>query len=63
MLFSPETLGKPMTNLTSGEQKEWLPIILHNIDAIPPGFPLHGYVKLPPGGPEYIFLSEHQQGR
>jgi hypothetical protein len=55
ILFTPVTLSKPMTNLTSGEQKEWLPIVLgfH----IPEDFPLHHVAKLPAGGPEYTIVS------
>jgi hypothetical protein len=59
MLLTPETFSKPMLNLTSGEQKAWLPLILGNI---PETFPLKGYTKLPAGGPEYIILSTRQPG-
>ena len=56
MLISPVTTGKPMTNLTSGEQKEWLPLLQGNI---PDTFPLRGYYKMPAGGPEYILFTSH----
>jgi hypothetical protein len=55
ILFTPETIGRPMTNLTSGEQKDWLPYILGM--NIPDNFPLHHYTKLPAGGPEYMVIS------
>ena len=55
LLFTPETTGKPMLNLTSGEQKEWLPFLLGT--GVPETFPLRTYTKLPAGGPEYIILS------
>jgi hypothetical protein len=57
MLITPETLSKPMLNLTSGEQKEWLPLIQ---GTIPDTFPLRAYTKLPAGGPEYILLSRQE---
>jgi hypothetical protein len=55
ILITPVTLGKPLTNLTSGEQKEWLPFVLglH----IPEDFPLHHVTKFPAGGPEYTIIS------
>jgi hypothetical protein len=28
---------------------------------VPEAFPLRGYTKLPPGGPEYILLSRHER--
>jgi hypothetical protein len=61
MLLTPETTGKPMLNLTSGEQKEWLPFLLGT--GMPDTFPLKGYTKLPAGGPEYVILTSHLRTR
>jgi hypothetical protein len=60
MLITPETFSKPMLNLTSGEQKDWLPLFQGNI---PETFPLKGFTKLPAGGPEYVILSTRQPGK
>jgi hypothetical protein len=55
MVLSPETLNKPMLNLLTGDQKDWLPFV-QGIN-IPDTFPLHGYTKFPP---DYIVLTGHQ---
>jgi 4-amino-4-deoxy-L-arabinose transferase-like glycosyltransferase len=54
ILFTPLTTGKPATNLTTGEQKEWLPFVLGL--SIPETFPLHRAGKFP-GVPDYIIIS------
>jgi hypothetical protein len=55
VLITPVTLSRPTLTLTSGELKEWGPLLLAG--NIPDTFPLHHLVKLPPGGPEYSLLS------
>jgi hypothetical protein len=54
ILFTPVTLTRPMTTMTSGEMKDWFPVIMGRI---PDEFPLHHYSKLPAGGPEYTIIS------
>jgi hypothetical protein len=54
VLFTPVTLSKPMTNLTAGEQKEWLPFVLGL--NIPDTFPLHRFGKFP-GTADYLIIS------
>jgi hypothetical protein len=54
ILFTPVTLDKPVTNLTSGEQKEWLPYVLRL--NIPETFPLQHFVKFP-GVNDYSLIT------
>lgn len=54
VLITPETLAKPVTNLTTGEQKDWLPFALRL--TIPDSFPLHHYIAAP-GLPDYIIVG------
>ena len=58
ILFTPVTWSKPMSNVTTGENKEWQPFVNLNVNAIPPVFPLHVPIKTGPGGPEYMFWSD-----
>jgi hypothetical protein len=54
LLITPVTLGAPVTNLTSGEDKAWFSFI---IGAQPPAnFPLTAHV-MATNGPEYILWS------
>jgi hypothetical protein len=55
VLFTPVTLSRPALTLTSGELREWGPLL--GGGNIPAGFPLEHLVKLPAGGPEYSLLS------
>ena len=55
VLFTPVTLNRPALTLTSGELREWGPLLLGA--NIPSTFPMRHLVKLPPGGPEYSLLS------
>ncbi len=57
VFFSPVTLSKPATNLTSGEMKEWMTLVYGT--NLPDTFPFHRYAKLPAGGPEYIVISNN----
>jgi hypothetical protein len=60
VLVTPVTLSRPTMTLTSGELKEWGPLLLSG--NIPDAFPLHHIVKLPAGGPEYTVLSNRFGG-
>jgi hypothetical protein len=57
VFFSPVTLTKPATYLTSGEMKDWMTIVYGT--NLPETFPFHRYAKLPAGGPEYIVISNN----
>ena len=57
VFFSPVTLSKPATYLTSGEMKDWMTIVYGT--NLPDTFPFHRYAKLPAGGPEYIVISNN----
>lgn len=57
VLVTPVTLAKPSMYLTTGEMKEWGPIV--SGANLPNDFPFHRYAKLPPGGPEYIVVSNN----
>jgi 4-amino-4-deoxy-L-arabinose transferase-like glycosyltransferase len=56
ILFTPITMGEPVTNLTSGEMKAWLPYALA-LAAPPETFPLHSFGKLPA---DYLIISNRQ---
>jgi hypothetical protein len=57
VFFSPVTLSKPGTYLTSGEMKDWMGLVYGT--NLPETFPFHRYAKLPAGGPEYIVISNN----
>ena len=55
--FHSGDAGQARDHLTTGEYKEWFPIV--DGTAPPATFPFHRYAKLPAGGPEYILLSDN----
>jgi hypothetical protein len=57
VFFTPVTLMKPAMYLTSGEMKDWMGLVYGS--NLPDNFPFHRYAKLPPGGPEYIVISNN----
>jgi hypothetical protein len=58
IILTPVTWAKPVSNLTTGEDKDWLPFVILNTSAIAPDFPLNVPVRTGPGGPDYIFWSD-----
>jgi hypothetical protein len=58
ILFTPITLDKPLTNLLTGEQKDWMPFVLRQ--NIPDTFPLQHFVKFP-GVNDYILILGAQK--
>jgi hypothetical protein len=60
ILFTPVTLSKPASYLTSGEMKDWMTIFYGT--RLPENFPFHRYSKLPPGSPEYTVISNNLGG-
>jgi hypothetical protein len=59
ILFTPATLSRPAQTLTTGELRDWGPIITSG--TVPDSFPLHHLAKLPETGPEYSLLSNRAQ--
>jgi hypothetical protein len=64
LFLTPVTWTKPVENLNTGEDKDWLPFYLQtyvpdpeNV-ALPKNFPLREHTKTPPGGPEYALWSD-----
>ncbi len=57
LLFTPVTTDAPLSNLVTGEYKEWLP--LFSGSTLPPNFPLSAHLTLPHGDPEYTIWSDH----
>jgi hypothetical protein len=51
LLLTPVTLSQPVSALTAGEYKDWLPFVTgYNV---PPHFPLSVHTITDPGGPDY----------
>jgi hypothetical protein len=57
LYFTPVTWTKPASNLTTGEDKDWFPLMTQL--RLPDGyvFPLQVRTGTPPGGPEYVIWS------
>jgi len=58
LLFTPVTLDAPVTNLTSGEYKDWLPFVVGA--APPPSFPLQARL-VNRTAPEYVLWSDKER--
>jgi len=56
MFFTPVTWSKPVSNLTTGEDKDWLPFALGG--TAPINFPLRVHTVTPAGGPDYTIWSD-----
>lgn len=56
LLFTPVTLDAPVTNLTSGEYKDWFPFISEK--NLPPSFPLTTHTRPAQSIPEYSIWSD-----
>jgi hypothetical protein len=59
LLLTPVTLSQPAMNLTSGEDKEWLPFVV-GVN-LPPHFPLTARAGIPTGGPEYFIWTSPER--
>jgi len=57
LYFTPVTWSKPASNIITGENKDWLPMMLSPKLPETSTFPLQVRTSTPPGGPEYIIWS------
>jgi hypothetical protein len=57
MLLTPATLSQPAMNLTTGENKEWLPFFTGT--NIPAAFPLRAHTVTRAGDPEYAIWCDY----
>jgi hypothetical protein len=59
LLLTPVTWSEPISNFTTGEDKDWAPLVFFTGDFIAPAdFPLTAHSKTGPGGPEYSIWSD-----
>jgi 4-amino-4-deoxy-L-arabinose transferase-like glycosyltransferase len=63
MLLTPITWTEPLSNFTSGEYKDWLPLVVQPPQGqqglpLPTGFPLTSHSVTAPGGPDYSIWSD-----
>jgi hypothetical protein len=56
LFLTPVTTAQPLSNYTTGEYKDWFPLIARQ--PTPPGFPLSVHSATPNGGPEYNVWSD-----
>jgi hypothetical protein len=55
LLLTPVTWQKPVANLMSGEDKDWLPLF---VNTPPADFPLSAHTFTAPHGPDYSLWSD-----
>jgi len=56
LLLTPVTWSEPVSTFTTGEYKDWLPLVAGL--PLPTNFPLSAHVMTPLGGPEYGLWSD-----
>jgi len=56
LLLTPVSWSQPVSNFTSGEDKDWLPFVAGL--PVPPDFTLDAHTRTLPGGPEYEIWSD-----
>jgi hypothetical protein len=56
IMLTPVTWSEPISTYTSGEYKDWAPLVMGQ--ALPVDFPLSVHTMTAPGGPDYYLWSD-----